>query len=141
MKSDVLIMPWTSVIGLPHRAQRLPRLPSNFLSIPIVISSLRSHCCRIAALTRGTKLAGAEGACKRGPSGQAPCSGARRRGKALDEVSAAIPRDAVAGNDADLGRRSRTEHLLVGSHLVNTAHFISEPARFHRSTAVQTIGE
>ena len=32
-------------------------------------------------------------------SGPAPCSGAlARRGKGLDEVSAAIPGDAVAGN-------------------------------------------
>ena len=52
MKSDVLIIPWTSVIGLPHRAQRLPRLPNNLLSIPTAISFLRSHCrtpCRSAA--------------------------------------------------------------------------------------------
>ncbi|MCJ7601647.1 MAG: hypothetical protein MUO63_09125 [Desulfobulbaceae bacterium] len=34
----------------------------------------------------------------REPSGQVPCSGAKRRGKALDEVSTAIPGDAVAGN-------------------------------------------
>jgi len=31
-------------------------------------------------------------------SGPAPCSGARHRGKELDEVSAAIPADAVGGN-------------------------------------------
>jgi len=31
-------------------------------------------------------------------SGQAPCSGARRRGKALDEVSTAIPGGAAARN-------------------------------------------
>ncbi len=36
---------------------------------------------------------------RRAQSGQGPCSGARRRGEALDEVSAAIPGDAVAGND------------------------------------------
>lgn len=29
-----------------------------------------------------------------------PCSGAQRRGEALDEVSAAIPGDGVAGNDS-----------------------------------------
>jgi len=52
----------------------------------------------IAALTRGAKLAGAEGKCKRVTSGPVPCSGARRRGMALDEVSAAIPGDEVAGN-------------------------------------------
>jgi len=32
-------------------------------------------------------------------SGPVPCSGARRRGKVLDVVSAAIPGDAVAGNE------------------------------------------
>jgi hypothetical protein len=31
-------------------------------------------------------------------SGQAPCSGAKRRGKGLDEVSSAILGDAVAEN-------------------------------------------
>jgi len=31
-------------------------------------------------------------------SGPVPCSGAKRRDKVLDEVSAAIPGDAVAGN-------------------------------------------
>jgi len=41
----------------------------------------------------------AVGACKRGPSGQVPCSGAERRGKALDEVSAAIPGGVAAGNN------------------------------------------
>jgi hypothetical protein len=33
-------------------------------------------------------------------SGQAPCSGAKRRGKELDEVSSAILGDAVAENVA-----------------------------------------
>jgi len=42
--------------------------------------------------------AGAPADIRRAQSGQVPCSGARRRGKALDEVSAAIPRDAVARN-------------------------------------------
>jgi len=35
---------------------------------------------------------------QRAQSGPVPCSGAERRGKALDEVSAAIPGDGVAGN-------------------------------------------
>jgi hypothetical protein len=35
---------------------------------------------------------------RRAQSGPVPCSGGRRRGMALDEVSAAIPGDAVAGN-------------------------------------------
>ena len=35
---------------------------------------------------------------RRAQSGQLPRSGARRRGKVLDEVSAAIPGDPVAGN-------------------------------------------
>jgi len=37
---------------------------------------------------------------RRAQSGPVPCSGAERRGKALDEVSAAIPGDGVAGNAA-----------------------------------------
>jgi len=54
----------------------------------------------IAALTCAGGRAGKRSLPVRSPvSGQAPCSGARRRGKALDEVSAAIPGDAVAGND------------------------------------------
>jgi len=32
------------------------------------------------------------------PTGEAPCSGARRRGTRPNEVSAAIPGDAVARN-------------------------------------------
>jgi hypothetical protein len=53
----------------------------------------------IAALTRTDGRAGKRSLHVRSPvSGQAPCSGARRRGKALDEISAAIPGDAVAGN-------------------------------------------
>ena len=35
---------------------------------------------------------------RRAQSGPVPCSGAERRGKALDEVCAAIPGDGVAGN-------------------------------------------
>ena len=42
--------------------------------------------------------AGSPADIRRAQSGQVPCSGARRRGKALGEVSAAIPRDAVARN-------------------------------------------
>ncbi len=42
---------------------------------------------------------------RRAQSGQVPCSGARRRGEALDEVSAAIPGDAVAGNGKHERRR------------------------------------
>jgi hypothetical protein len=38
-------------------------------------------------------------------SGQAPCSGAERRHKALDEVSTAIPGDGVAGNVEFTGPR------------------------------------
>jgi hypothetical protein len=54
----------------------------------------------IAALTCAGGRAGKRSLHVRPPvSGQAPCSGARRRGKALDEVSAAIPGDAVAGNE------------------------------------------
>ena len=34
-------------------------------------------------------------------SGQAPCSGAERRNKELDEVSTAIPGDEVAGLSED----------------------------------------
>jgi len=39
-------------------------------------------------------------------SGQAPCSGAKRRGKGLDEVSSAIHGDAVAMNVRDQGRKN-----------------------------------
>src|SRR3990170_6802622 len=54
----------------------------------------------IAALTGAGCRAGKRSLHVRCPvSGQVPCSGARRRGKALDAVSAAIPRDAVARND------------------------------------------
>jgi len=42
--------------------------------------------------------AGAPADIRRAQSGPVPCSGARRRGKVLDEASAAIPRDAVARN-------------------------------------------
>ena len=41
----------------------------------------------------------------RAQSGPVPCSGAKRRGKVLDVVSAAIPGDAVAGNVEFTGRR------------------------------------
>jgi len=55
-----------------------------------------------------------QGACtlrlREAQSGQVPCSGARRQGKALDEVSAAILGDAVAENDkAHLPLWSATE--------------------------------
>ncbi|MBU1937154.1 hypothetical protein KKG05_07110, partial [bacterium] len=48
--------------------------------------------------------AGSPADIRRAQSGQVPCSGARHRGKALDEVSAAIPRDAVARNAANQPR-------------------------------------
>jgi len=41
---------------------------------------------------------------RRAQSGPVPCSGAERRGMALDEVSAAIPGDGVAGNVANQPR-------------------------------------
>ena len=54
----------------------------------------------IAALTGAGGSAGKRSLHVRIPvSGRVPCSGARRQGKALDEVSAAIPRDAVARNN------------------------------------------
>jgi len=43
-------------------------------------------------------VAGLPAGKRRAQSGPVPCSGAERRGKALDEVSAAIPGDGVAGN-------------------------------------------
>jgi hypothetical protein len=43
---------------------------------------------------------------RRAQSGPVPCSGAERRGKALDEVSAAIPGDGVAGNEGITGRHA-----------------------------------
>jgi len=53
----------------------------------------------IAALTGGGSRASKRSLIVRGPlSGPVPCSGARRRDKALDEVSAAILGDAVAEN-------------------------------------------
>jgi len=51
-----------------------------------------------------SEACGAAGACKREPSGQVPCSGAKRRGKALDEVSTAIPGGAAAWNAANQPR-------------------------------------
>ena len=51
---------------------------------------------------------------RRAQSGQVPCSGARRRGEALDEVSAAIPGDAVAGNNEFTGSVSDPVERLVG---------------------------
>lgn len=52
---------------------------------------------RIAALTRGTKLAVPQAHASESHRGQVPCSAAlARRGKALDEGSAAIHADALA---------------------------------------------
>ncbi len=48
------------------------------------------------ARRRGVPLCGTDS--RRAQSGPGPCSGAERRGEALDEVSAAIPGDGVAGN-------------------------------------------
>jgi len=51
----------------------------------------------IAALTRGTKLAVPQAHASESHRGQVPCSAAlARRGKALDEGSAAIHADALA---------------------------------------------
>ena len=47
---------------------------------------------------RWNEACGAAGACKQVTTGPVPCSGARRRDKALDAVSAAILGDAVAEN-------------------------------------------
>jgi len=59
----------------------------------------------IAALTGGGSRASKRSLVVRFPlSGPVPCSGARRRDKALDEVSAAILGDAVAENAADQPR-------------------------------------
>ncbi len=61
-------------------------------------------CFRIAALTGGGSRASKRSLVVRIMlSGPVPCSGARRRGKALDEVSAAILGDAVAENDKVTG--------------------------------------
>jgi hypothetical protein len=62
----------------------------------------------------------AVGACKRGPSGQVPRSGAKRRGKAFDEVSTAIPGDAVAGNKLFSSFRE-----LLDQWTVVIDHFVS----------------
>ena len=60
----------------------------------------------IAALTGGGSRASKRSLVVRVPlSGPVPCSGARRRDKALDEVSAAILGDAVAENVRDNRRR------------------------------------
>jgi len=52
---------------------------------------------------------------RRAQSGQVPCSGAERRDEALDEVSAAIPGDGVAGNVANNLDKKRQ---LFGSELI-----------------------
>jgi hypothetical protein len=65
----------------------------------------------IAALTGAGCRAGKRSLRVRCPvSGQVPCSGARRRGEALDEVSAAIPGDAVAGNDQNHLTQGQERH-------------------------------
>ena len=85
----------------------------------------------IAALTGAGCRAGKRSLHVRCPvSGQVPCSGARRRGKVLDEVSAAIPGDAVAGNKLfysfritpcpmEIFRALCNDHLLVVFALAN----------------------
>ena len=49
---------------------------------------------------------------RRAQSGPVPCSGAERRGKALNEVSAAIPGDGVAGNVTGHPTEGRRAALL-----------------------------
>ena len=52
-----------------------------------------------------------------------PCSGAQRRGEALDEVSAAIPGDGVAGNDND--HRACANDLTICFHPERTLRCIA----------------
>ena len=63
----------------------------------------------IAALTDGGSRAGKRSLIGRIPlSGPAPCPGALRQNKALDEVSASILGDAVAENEKTKQRRRST---------------------------------
>jgi hypothetical protein len=51
---------------------------------------------------------------RRAVSGQAPCSGAERRIKVLDEVSTAIPGSEAAGN-AEFSKRDSTSSATQGA--------------------------
>jgi hypothetical protein len=59
--------------------------------------------------------AGSPADIRRAQSGPVPCSGAKRRGKALDEGSAAIPGDAVAGNAKPQQTRASLARGLLGA--------------------------
>jgi hypothetical protein len=56
---------------------------------------------------------------RRAQSGQVACSGAERRGKTLDEVSAAIPGGGAAGNGALQGRAAFLRGPLQASCWAN----------------------
>jgi hypothetical protein len=77
------------------------RVGINFISLKLIAELTSAVCC---ASKRSLVVQCAV-------SGQAPCSGAKLRGKGLDEVSSAILGDAVAENGGDKRpkpRRQRT---------------------------------